>query len=115
GERLPTPPRKHNRSTTAVARLSVRAYNNRGADMDNPTIARELLRHARELAADGDNLYRVRAYRQAAGVIQSLDRPVTDLIATSGPGGLRAIPGVGQSLAKTIAELAAIEPLTRAG
>jgi DNA polymerase/3'-5' exonuclease PolX len=83
--------------------------------MDNSTIARELLRQARDLAADGDNLYRVRAYRQAAGVIQALDRPVTDLIATCGLGGLRTIPGVGPSLAKTIAELAATEPLTRAG
>jgi DNA polymerase/3'-5' exonuclease PolX len=83
--------------------------------MDNPTIARELLRHARDLAADGDNLYRVRAFRQAAGVIQALDRPVVDLIATSGARGLRVLPGVGPSLAKTIAELAVMKTLTKAG
>jgi DNA polymerase/3'-5' exonuclease PolX len=83
--------------------------------MDNPTIARELLRHARDLAAEGDNLYRVRAYRQAAGLIQSLDRPVVDLIAASGPRGLRVLPGVGPSLAKTIAELATAEELSKAG
>jgi DNA polymerase/3'-5' exonuclease PolX len=83
--------------------------------MDNPTIARELLRHARDLAAEGDNLYRVRAYRQAAGLIQSLDLPVADIIAVSGPRGLRALPGVGPSLAKTIAELATAEELTKAG
>jgi DNA polymerase/3'-5' exonuclease PolX len=83
--------------------------------MDNPTIARELLRHARDLAADGDNLYRVRAFRQAAGVIQSLDRPVAELVATAGPSGLRTLPGVGPSLAKTIAALATTEPLPKAG
>jgi len=83
--------------------------------MDNPAIARELLRHASDLAADGDNLYRVRAYRQAAGVIQALDRPVADLIATAGARGLLTLPGVGPSLAKTIAELAAMETLTKAG
>jgi DNA polymerase/3'-5' exonuclease PolX len=82
--------------------------------MDNPTIARELLRHARDLAADGDNLYRVRAYRQAAGLIQSLDRPVVELIAASGPHWLRALPGVGPSLAKTIAHLATTDELTKA-
>lgn len=83
--------------------------------MDNATIARELLRHARDLAADGDNLYRVRAYRQAAGLIQSLDRPIVDLLAVSGPRGLRSLPGVGPSLAKTIAELATTDELTKAG
>ena len=83
--------------------------------MDNPNIARELLRYARELAADGDNLYRVRAYRQAAGLIQALDRPVVELIAASGPRGLRALPGVGPSLAKTIAELATTGELSKAG
>jgi DNA polymerase (family 10) len=83
--------------------------------MDNPTIARELLRHARDLAADGDNLYRVRAFRQAAGVIQSLDRPVAELVATAGSRGLRTLPGVGPSLAKTIAALATTEPLPKAG
>ena len=82
--------------------------------MDNPNIARELLRYARELAADGDNLYRVRAYRQAAGLIQALDRPVADLVAQAGPRGLRTLPGVGPSLAKTIAELATAEELTEA-
>jgi DNA polymerase/3'-5' exonuclease PolX len=83
--------------------------------MDNPTIARELLRHARDLATDGDNLYRVRAYRQAAGLIQSLHRPVVDLLTVCGPRGLQSLPGVGPSLAKTIAELAGAGELTKAG
>jgi DNA polymerase (family 10) len=74
--------------------------------MDNPTIAGELLRQARELAAGGENLYRVRAYRQAAVTIQGLDRPVRELVAEAGPRALKRLPGVGASLAKTIADLA---------
>lgn len=75
--------------------------------MENATIAHELLRQARELAASGDNLYRVRAYRQAATVLFGLDRPVSDILAAEGVRGLRGIPGVGPSLAKTMAAIAA--------
>jgi DNA polymerase (family 10) len=77
-----------------------------------------LLRLARELAAEGDNLYRVRAYRRAAAELFGLDRPVSAIVAEHGPPGLTRLPGVGLSLAKTIAELAAggaAEPVGRAG
>jgi DNA polymerase/3'-5' exonuclease PolX len=86
--------------------------------MDNAAIAHELLRRARELAASGDNLYRVRAYRRAAAELFGLDRPVSAILAESGPRGLMVLPGVGLSLAKTITELAvapAREPVGRAG
>jgi DNA polymerase (family 10) len=86
--------------------------------MDNAAIAHELLRQARELAASGDNLYRVRAYRRAAGELFRLDRPVSFLVADAGPRALMSLPGVGLSLAKTIAELAAApapEPVGQAG
>ena len=83
--------------------------------MDNSTIAHELLRQARNLAAGGENLYRVRAYRQAAVTIQGLNRPVAELVAVAGPRGLRGLPGVGASLAKTIAALAAGRSLAKAG
>ena len=74
--------------------------------MENSAIARELLRQARELAAHGDNLYRVRAYRRAAAEISGLDRPVSKIIAEAGSDGLMMIPGVGESLSQTIAEMA---------
>jgi DNA polymerase (family 10) len=77
--------------------------------MDNIAIAHEILRRARELAASGDNLYRVRAYRRAAAELLGLDRPVSEIVAESGPLGLLVLPGVGRSLAKTIAELASCE------
>ena len=74
--------------------------------MENTAIARELLRQARELAAQGDNLYRVRAYRRAAAELYGLDRPVKAIIAEAGSDGLMTLPGVGESLSRTIAELA---------
>jgi DNA polymerase (family 10) len=78
--------------------------------MDNAAIAHELLRQARDLAAHGENLYRVRAYRRAAAELLGLDRPVSAIVAESGPRGLTVLPGVGMSLAKTIAELAEQPP-----
>ena len=85
--------------------------------MENAAIAHELLRLARDLAATGDNLYRVRAYRRAAAELFGLDRPVSSVVAEAGPRGLKVLPGVGSSLAKTIAELAAApaaEPVGKA-
>jgi DNA polymerase/3'-5' exonuclease PolX len=78
--------------------------------MDNAAIAHELLRQARDLAAHGDNLYRVRAFRRTAAELFGLSRPVAEIVAESGPRGLTVLPGVGMSLAKTIAELATREP-----
>lgn len=74
--------------------------------MDNPRIADELLVQARTAAEAGENLYRVRALRRAALIIQSLDRPVATILADTGLRGLREQPGIGTSLAKRIAELA---------
>lgn len=74
--------------------------------MDNAAIARELLRQARVMAAHGENLYRVRAFRRAAAEIIGLVRPVTAIVAEAGSDGLMDIPGLGESLSKTIAELA---------
>ena len=82
--------------------------------MDNAAIAHELLRQARELAAQGDNLYRVRAYRRAAAELFGLVTPVSAIVAGHGAKGLRALPGIGASLAKTIAELA-VQPMEPVG
>ena len=74
--------------------------------MTNTHIADELLRQARSAAAIGDNLYRVRALRQAALVVQALDEPVATILAHEGVHGLLEKPGIGPSLAKRIAALA---------
>jgi DNA polymerase/3'-5' exonuclease PolX len=74
--------------------------------MDNPTIAEELLRQARTAAEEGANLYRVRALRRAALVVQALEQPVATILADAGLKALRDQPGIGTHLAKRIAELA---------
>lgn len=70
--------------------------------MTNADIARRLRDHAADLTRDGANLYRVRAFRQAAMAVLNLDRDARELGAT----GLKAVPGIGMSLAETIATFA---------
>jgi DNA polymerase/3'-5' exonuclease PolX len=74
--------------------------------MDNPHIAKELLEQARTAADRGANLYRVRALRRAALVVQSLAQPIATILADEGLKALKDQPGIGTSLAKRIAELA---------
>lgn len=68
--------------------------------MTNEQIARRLRDYASELAQGGENLYRVRAYRQAAMAVLGLPGPVTSRAE------LANVPGIGASLAETIAEYA---------
>lgn len=75
--------------------------------MTNAEIARELRTRAADLARAGDNLYRVRAFRQAAMAVLALPDPVVELVAVGGPKALAQLPGIGRSLADTIAGLAA--------
>ena len=74
--------------------------------MTNEDIARRLRHHASELSRTGDNLYRVRAFRQAAMAVLGLADEVAALVAARGPKALERVPGIGKSLADTIAELA---------
>jgi len=69
--------------------------------MTNAAIAKELLAEARRLSAKQENLYRVKAYRRAATVVQGLDRSVAEMDERE----LQVIPGIGRSLAHHIAEL----------
>jgi DNA polymerase (family 10) len=69
----------------------------------NQEIAKKLREHASDLARKGDNLYRVRAFRQAAMAVLALPEEVAILVATNGPKALERLPGVGKSLASTIA------------
>jgi holliday junction DNA helicase RuvA len=71
--------------------------------MTNIQIARRLRTHAHELARKKENLYRVRAFRRSAEAVLRLTESVEDLIARGGPAALAAVPGIGPSLATTIA------------
>jgi DNA polymerase/3'-5' exonuclease PolX len=76
-----------------------------GVVVDNVTLANRLRGYARTLQTQGESLYRIRAYRRAADVIQALAIPVEVLVAEQGRKGLEALPGVGRHLSYTIAEL----------
>jgi holliday junction DNA helicase RuvA len=70
--------------------------------MENAEIAARLREEAHRLARVGENLFRVRAYRWAAIVIDRLEQPVTELLDREGRAGLEAVPGIGRRLAKTL-------------
>jgi DNA polymerase (family 10) len=71
--------------------------------LSNQEIAQKLRRHASELARAGSNLYRVRAFRSAAMAVMGLPREVSDLVAKGDARLLERVPGIGPSLADTIA------------
>lgn len=71
--------------------------------ISNETLAYQLRQHASQLAENGANLYRVRAFRQAALAILGLQEPATELVRQQGESALARIPGIGDSLAETIA------------
>ena len=72
---------------------------------DNATIAQALREMAVLLEAQGDNGYRVAAYRRAADMVAHLSRPLRDIHEHEGEAGLDALPGVGPRIAAAIAEL----------
>jgi DNA polymerase/3'-5' exonuclease PolX len=73
--------------------------------MDNRTIAKRLLVYADVLDGTDPNIYRRRAYRRAAETVLAEDRPLADLLAERGTPGLRELPGIGASLAKSLEQL----------
>lgn len=70
--------------------------------MDNPTIARRLREYAAKLEGEETTLYRVRAYRRAADVVQGLAHPLAELYAERGRAGLEELPSIGSHLAYTL-------------
>jgi holliday junction DNA helicase RuvA len=74
--------------------------------MTNDQIARRLREHASEMARNGENLYRVRAYRQAAMAVLGLNHSVEEVLANVGRAGLANVPGIGARLAETIDDYA---------
>jgi putative hydrolase len=57
------------------------------------------------LAAQEANPFRVRAWRAAAATLRALERPVDEILAAEGASGLRALPTVGETLARAIVDL----------
>lgn len=57
------------------------------------------------LAEQGANRFRVRAYHRAATVVRGLAEPVSEIFARQGLVGLQRLPGVGESIARSIRDL----------
>jgi hypothetical protein len=70
--------------------------------MTNEEISQRLQQYAADLEKEGGNLYRVRAYRNAALAVLAMTRPASELLAEQGRAGLEELPGIGKSLAYTI-------------
>jgi hypothetical protein len=68
----------------------------------NLTIARRLDEAAALAEEQGANRYRVMAYRNAAAVLRRLDRSAADILAADGEKGLMELPGIGESIARSI-------------
>jgi DNA polymerase/3'-5' exonuclease PolX len=75
------------------------------AAMDNEAIAKHLRKYARSLEIEGGNLMRVRAYRNAAQIIEELDEPLLAIWSHCGSQGLQALPLIGAHIANTIDSL----------
>ncbi|MBA4176368.1 MAG: DNA-binding protein [Leptothrix sp. (in: Bacteria)] len=68
-------------------------------------VAQALREMAVLLEAQGDNPFRVGAYRRAADTVAQLARPLREIHAAEGTAGLEALPGVGPRIAAAITEL----------
>ena len=75
------------------------------AEILHVDIARRLEDVVQLLKEQGANPYRVRAYHRAATTRRWLGRPVTEMLQQEGVEGLRKLPGLGESLTRTIHDL----------
>ncbi len=71
----------------------------------NATIAARLDEVAMLLEQQGANPYRVAAYRNAADTLRHLPRSVADILEEEGLAGLEKLPGIGESLSRSIRTL----------
>ena len=71
----------------------------------NRHIAHRLKEVAQLLQSQQSNPFRVQAYQHAAQTLEQMERPIDDLLEREGSDGLKKFPGIGESLARAIAEL----------
>lgn len=74
---------------------------------DNREIAAAFDRTADLLEAHRADHYRVRAYREGASTLRTLDRPVGEILDEGGHAALVALPHIGQRLASVIEDIVA--------
>jgi len=73
--------------------------------LSNAEIATKLDEIATILESQGANAFRVRAYRNGAEAIRNLSRPIHEFLDAEGLEGIRQLPGIGKSLARSIEKL----------
>ena len=71
----------------------------------NAEIAAAFAHIATLLTLRGENPFKIRAYERAAQLITAHPRELRDLYAEAGEAGLRALPGIGEDLARKIIEM----------
>jgi DNA polymerase/3'-5' exonuclease PolX len=71
----------------------------------NEDIAGRLDEVSRILAEQEANRFRVQAYQQAATALRGLSCPVSEVFAKEGIAGLEKIPGVGETIARSIRDI----------
>jgi hypothetical protein len=71
----------------------------------NVAVASRLDEVAHLLEEHGANRFRVGAYRRAADTLRRLEPPLDALLRDEGLEGLRALPGIGESLARSIRDV----------
>jgi len=86
-------------------RAAAAAPRTTGAQDDNHLIGQRLREMAELLDAEGANPYRAIAYRAAADMLARLPRSVREILDSEGVAGLNALPGIGPSIAASIAEM----------
>jgi len=75
--------------------------------LDNQAVAARLDEVGNLLEGQGANPYRARAYHRAAETIRGLQTPLSEILHTEGLSGLTELPGIGDSIARSIQHLLA--------
>jgi DNA polymerase (family X) len=73
--------------------------------LSNREIAGVFGRMAALMELRDDNAFKIRAYRNAAELIEDFHTPLADLAATGGAARLRELPGIGAAISQKIVEL----------
>jgi DNA polymerase (family X) len=73
--------------------------------MTNQQIASVFRRLADLLELRGENEFKLRAYRNAAELIEDFHTPLAELVAAGGAARLRELPGIGAAISQKIVDL----------
>lgn len=96
---------RRSRAASPICAAAFRAERVPPSAPPNDEVADALERVADLLEAQGENPFRVRAWRTGARSVRASEREVVAILAEAGLDGLDRLPGIGKSLAGAIAEL----------